>query len=213
MCLHTRYIGSSQEIFNCVPPLASFVYDGTLTFIWRRIPMARITLVEPGTASPEVQDIYEKALRGKPGNVQKALAHRPEMLKNFLTFYASVGRSLDRKLYELIYIRVSLINGCHYCTQHHLASSKRVGLTGEDWSRLKAGDYSRYSDKERAALTYIDKLTRAPHDIVDSDFAPLKQHFSESEIVDIHMLTGLANLTNRFTDPLGLELEFAKEEF
>ena len=174
--------------------------------------MARINLVEAETASPEVREIYEKALRGKPGNAQKALAHRPEMLKNFLSFYASVGRSLDRKLYELIYIRVSLINGCHYCTQHHLASSKRVGLTGEDWSALKAGDYSRYSDKERAALTYIDKLTRAPHDINDSDFAPLKQHFSEPEIVDIHLLTGLANLTNRFTDPLGLELEFAKEE-
>ena len=174
--------------------------------------MARITLVEAETAPPEVREIYEKALRGKPGNAQKALAHRPEMLKNFLSFYASVGRSLDRRLYELIYIRVSLINGCHYCTQHHVASSKRVGLTGEDWSRLKSGDYSRYSDKEGAALTYIEKLTRAPHDINDSDFAPLKQHFSEPEIVDIHLLAGLANLTNRFTDPLGLKVEFAKED-
>ena len=114
--------------------------------------MARIALVSPETASPEVLEIYEKTLRGKPGNAQKALAHRPEMLKNFLPFYASVGRSLDRKLYELIYIRVSLINGCHYCTQHHVASSKRVGLTAEDWSALKAGDYSRYTEKERAAL-------------------------------------------------------------
>jgi alkylhydroperoxidase family enzyme len=76
--------------------------------------MARISLVENDQASPEVKEIYEKTLRGKPGNFQKALAHRPEMLKNFLGFYASVGRSLDRKLYELIYIRVSLINGCHY---------------------------------------------------------------------------------------------------
>lgn len=174
--------------------------------------MARISLVEAETAAPEVREIYEKALRGKPGNAQKALAHRPEMLKNFLSFYASVGRSLDRKLYELIYIRVSLINRCHYCTQHHVASSKRVGLTGDDWSRLKAGDYSLYSDKERAALTYVEQLTRVPHDITDSDFAPLKQHFSEPEIVDIHLLAGLANLTNRFTDPLGLEVEFAKEE-
>src|SRR6202011_1246176 len=114
--------------------------------------MARISLIAPETAAPEVKEIYEKTLRGKPGNAQKALAHRPEMLKNFLSFYASVGRSLERKLYELIYIRVSLINGCHYCTQHHLASSKRVGLTGEDWSALRAGDYSRYSEKERAAL-------------------------------------------------------------
>ena len=111
--------------------------------------MARISLIAPEEASPEVKEIYEKTLRGKPGNVQKALAHRPEMLKNFLSFYASVGRSLDRKLYELIYLRVSLINQCHYCTQHHVASSKRAGLTTEDWAALKAGNYSRYGEKER----------------------------------------------------------------
>ncbi len=174
--------------------------------------MARIDLISPEVATPEVKEIYEKALRGKPGNAQKALAHRPEMLKNFLLFYASVGRSLDRKLYEMIYLRVSFINGCHYCTQHHVASSKRVGLTADDWAALKAGDYSRYSDKERAALVYVDKLTRTPQSITDADFAPLHQHFSEPEIVDIHLLTGLANLTNRFTDPLGLEVEFPEEK-
>src|SRR5882724_3690331 len=125
--------------------------------------MARIALIEPEHANPEVKEIYEKTLRGKPGNAQKALAHRPEMLKNFLSFYASVGRSLDRKLYELIYLRVSLINGCRYCTQHHVASSKRAGLDGEDWTALRAGNYSRYGEKERVALTYVEKLTRTPH--------------------------------------------------
>src|SRR5258708_25789568 len=65
--------------------------------------MARIGMVNPESASAEVKEIYEKTLRGKPGNAQKTLAHRPEMLKNFLSFYASVGRSLDRRLYELIY--------------------------------------------------------------------------------------------------------------
>jgi uncharacterized peroxidase-related enzyme len=170
--------------------------------------MARIKLINAEDASPEVKEIYEKTLRGKPGNAQKALAHRPEMLKNFLPFYASVGRSLDRKLYELIYVRVSLINGCHYCTQHHVASSQRVGLTAEDWSALKAGDYARYGEKERAALAYVDTLTRSPHEINDADFGTLKKEFSEPEIVDIHLLTGLANLTNRFTDALGLEVEF-----
>lgn len=76
--------------------------------------MARISLISPEAATPEVREIYDTTLRGKPGNVQKALAHRPELLKNFVSFYASVGRSLDRKLYEVIYIRVSLINECHY---------------------------------------------------------------------------------------------------
>src|SRR5258707_13286195 len=130
--------------------------------------MARISLIEPAQASSEVKEIYDGKLKGKPGSIQKALAHRPAMLGNFLGFYASVGRSLDRKLYELIYLRVSLINGCHYCTQHHVASSKRVGLTAEDWSALRAGDYSRYNEKERAALTYIEKLTRTPHDVNDA---------------------------------------------
>ncbi len=174
--------------------------------------MARISLIAPESASPEVREIYDTTLRGKPGNVQKALAHRPEMLKNFLSFYASVGRSLDRKLYELIYLRVSLMNGCNYCTQHHAASSKRAGLTPEDWMALKAGNYSRYGEKERSALTYVEKLTRSPHEITESDFADLKKSFSDPEIVDLHMLAGLANLTNRFTDPLGLELEFPEEK-
>jgi len=174
--------------------------------------MARIALVSPESASPEVREIYDTTLRGKPGNVQQALAHRPEMLKNFLSFYASVGRSLDRKLYELIYLRVSFMNGCRYCTQHHVASSKRAGLTAADWAGLKSGDDSRFTEKERAALVYAEKLTRAPHEITQSDFDELKKHFSDPEIVDLHMLAGLANLTNRLTDPLGLEVEFPEEK-
>ena len=174
--------------------------------------MARIALVQMEDASPEVKEIYEQKLKGKPGNAQKALAHRTDLLKNFLGFYASVGRTLDRKLYELIYIRVSFINGCHYCLQHHLASSKRAGVTTEDWAALKIGNHSHLSEKERAALIYAEELTRAPGEIGDSDFTEIRKHFSDAEILDLHLLTGLANLTNRFTGPLGLELEFPEEK-
>ena len=174
--------------------------------------MARISLIEPEQASPEVKEIYDKVLRGKVGNVQKAMAQRPEALKSFLAFYASVGRSLDRKLYELIYIRVSMINNCHYCLQHHIASSKRVGLTAEDWSVLKEGDYGRFDEKSQIALAYAEKLTRTSSKITDSDVAALKKQFSDAEIVDLHLLVGLSNLTNRFTDPLGLELEIPEEK-
>jgi len=174
--------------------------------------MARVALIEPQQASPDVQEIFEKVLRGKPGNIQKALAHRPEMLKNFLAFYASVGRSLDRKLYELVYIRVSMINGCNYCLQHHLASGKRAGIAASDWIALKSEDFSLYTPKEQAALDYAQKLTRDPHSVSDADFIPLKEHFTDPEIVDLHMLIGLINLTNRLTDPLGLSVEFAEEK-
>ena len=45
--------------------------------------MARISLIEPEQATPEVKEIYNGKLKGKPGSIQKALAHRPAMLGNF----------------------------------------------------------------------------------------------------------------------------------
>lgn len=174
--------------------------------------MARVAYIEPQQASPEVKEIYEQKLRGKPISMQKALAQRPEMLKTFLPFYASVGRSLGHKLYELIYIRISMLNRCQYCLQHHLASSKRAGLTPDDWAALKGADYSRYTEKEQAALRHAEKLTLESYSVNDQDFVELKKYFNDAELVDLHMLAGLVNLTNRVTDPLGLDLEFAAEK-
>lgn len=174
--------------------------------------MARISLIEPAQASAEVREIYEGKLKGKPGSIQKALAHRPAMLGNFLGFYATVGRSLDRKLYEAVYLRVSLINGCHYCSQHHIRGVKRAGLTPEQMKGLKDGNYAGFGAPEQAALCYAEKLTRTPDGASDSDFAELKKDFSDEQIVDLHMLIGLANLTNRVTGPLALEVEFPEEK-
>ena len=95
--------------------------------------MARVTLVEPASASTEVQHIYEHRLRGKPGSIHKAMAHLPQALTAFLSFYPAVGRTLPPRLYELVYIRISMLNHCDYCLQHHMASSKRAGLSVEDW--------------------------------------------------------------------------------
>ncbi len=174
--------------------------------------MARLPYVEMDGAPPEVREIYEKVLKGNVGSVQKLVAHRPEMLGKFLAFYGSVGRSLDRRVYETVYIRVSAMNGCNYCMQHHIASSKRVGLTAEDWKALKAGDYCRFSPKEQAALNFAEKLTRESKNIDDADIGALRQHFSNEQILDLDVLVGLVNLTNRLTDPLGADLEFPAEK-
>ena len=76
--------------------------------------MARLPYVEMDQAPPEVREIYEKMLGGKPGSIQKLLALRPEILRTFLAFYGAVGRALPRRLYEMVYIRVSALNQCHY---------------------------------------------------------------------------------------------------
>jgi uncharacterized peroxidase-related enzyme len=174
--------------------------------------MARISLIEPAQAGPEVKAIYDGPLKGKPGSIQKALAHRPVMLGKFLEFYGSVGRSLDRKLYEAVYLRVSLINGCYYCSQHHIQGAKRAGLTAEEMKALKNGDYSGFDAAEQAALRYAEKLTRTPDGAQDEDFVELRKYFSDDKVVDLHMLIGMVNLTNRVTGPLALEIEFPEEK-
>jgi alkylhydroperoxidase family enzyme len=77
---------------------------------------------------------------------------------------------------------------------------------------LKDGNYSSFGEKERTALRYTAKLASTPNGATDADFAELKKHFTDEEIVDLHMLIGLANLTNRVTGPLNLPVEFPEEK-
>jgi alkylhydroperoxidase family enzyme len=57
-------------------------------------------------------------------------------------------------------------------------------------------------------LAFAGKLTSTPYEINDGDIAALKKYFDDGEIVELDVLIGLVNLTNRFTDPLGMDLEF-----
>ena len=85
-------------------------------------------------------------------------------------------------------------------------------MTLQDWQFLKSGDYGSFSPAEQAALNFADKLTRELHNIGAADIQKLKQHFSEEQVLDLDVLVGLVNLTNRLTDPLGADLEFPEEK-
>lgn len=93
--------------------------------------------------------------------------------------------------------------------QHHLASSKRAGLTEEDWKALKNPATSHFTEQEKAALTYAEQLTRTPTANVSKDsVAHLKGLFTDEQLVDLTATVALANFTNRISDGLAIELEF-----
>lgn len=79
----------------------------------------------------------------------------------------------------------------------HVASSKRIGFTPDDWRALKAGDYTRFSAKEQAALRFAEKLTRDADSVAMVDIEHLKQHFSDEQIIDLDVLVGLIKLTTQ----------------
>src|SRR3546814_11548414 len=102
-------------------------------------------------------------------------------LKPMLALSESVHKSgLEPSLIELVKIRASQINGCAYCIHMHTTEARKMGESEEAIYLLDAWRESPlYSDRERAALSGTEALTRVPathHP--DEDHARLVPHSS-----------------------------------
>lgn len=116
---------------------------------------------------------------------------------------------LDNPLKDLIKIRVSQINGCVFCVDMHVKEAK---LHGERELRLYHlpvwRESALFSEKERAALQWAETLTRlADHHVNDADYAAVRAHFDEEELVALTHVINTINTWNRlnaaFATPAG----------
>jgi AhpD family alkylhydroperoxidase len=86
-------------------------------------------------ASPEVRAVYDeiKAARDVPdvNNFWKYLAHHPQSLRRTWDSIKEVMQAgeLDALTKELIYVAVSITNGCEYCIASHTAAARKKGMT------------------------------------------------------------------------------------
>ena len=71
---------------------------------------------------------------------------------------------------------------------------------------------ARFTAAEKAALAFAEKITLTPTSNAATEADALQQHFTDEQRVDVVATVALANLTNRITDGLGIELEFAPEK-
>ena len=68
-----------------------------------------------------------------------------------------------------------------------------------------------YTDRERAALAYAEMVTISPNDITDEQFAELRSHFSDREIVELTVQAAFENFRARVNRALRIEDDgFAK---
>lgn len=115
--------------------------------------------------------------------------------------------SIEQSLLNLIYFRVSQINGCAFCLDMH---SKDLRAKGETEQRLYVLDAWRdapfYTDRERAALAYAEALTKLPDGgglVPDEIYREARKHFSEAEVVDLTMAIIAINSYNRINIAFG----------
>jgi AhpD family alkylhydroperoxidase len=106
--------------------------------------MATYPLIEYADASPEVRAVFDdiKATRqiDDVNNFWKALANHPATLKRTWESLKEVMApgALDPLTKELIYIAVSVTNGCDYCTASHTKAARGKGLTADQFGELMA---------------------------------------------------------------------------
>jgi len=117
--------------------------------------------------------------------------------------------SLDKNLLELVYFRVSQINGCAFCLDMH---AKDLRAAGETEQRLYLTSAWRetdvYSERERAAFAWAEAVTKLENNNVpDEVYEEALHHFSEVELVDLTMAIIGINSWNRlnvaFRTPAG----------
>jgi AhpD family alkylhydroperoxidase len=101
--------------------------------------------VEYAQASPEVRAVYDdiKAVRGVPdvNDFWKYLANDPKTLRRTWESVKEVmapGGALDPLVKELVYIAVSVTNGCEYCIASHRAAASAKGMSDAMWAELLA---------------------------------------------------------------------------
>jgi len=94
-------------------------------------------------ADPRVKAVFDdiRATRQSDfiNNIWRTLAFDPALLEQVWSEIKAVmatPSAIDPKTKEMIYVAVSIANGCDYCTHSHTAAARAKGMTGAEHADL-----------------------------------------------------------------------------
>jgi AhpD family alkylhydroperoxidase len=125
----------------------------------------------------------------------------PEGYKAFGGVYVALQKSsLPKPLVDLVYLRVSQINGCAYCIDMHSRDLLKSGLMVEKLVLVpvwrEAGEM--FNPRERVALAWAETVTRvAETGVPDTDYEVAAAEFGDKDLADLTYAIGLMNAFNR----------------
>ena len=113
--------------------------------------------------------------------------------------------AIERKLRELIKIRVSQINGCAYCLNMHTADARKMGETEQRIYCVSAWqECAFYTDAEKVALELAEYVTLIPTKRVpDELYKRVREHYDEKQYVDLVLIINQINSWNRISIAMG----------
>ena len=163
-------------------------------------PMATaVKLVEP-SENEFLAGLEAKTKQANP--FFRAMANRPDVLKNFPPLYSAIvgSGSVARRTKVLVYLAASYANACPFCIASNLPGARKAGVTEEELQALKPERDDVFAEGERAAIRYARELTRTSN--ATASRAELAAHFNDEQVVEITLVVCMANFTNRFNNGL-----------
>jgi AhpD family alkylhydroperoxidase len=125
----------------------------------------------------------------------------PEGYKALTGVYLAIQNcGLPQELINLVYLRVSQINGCAFCIDMHSRDLLKGGLSTEKLVLVPVWHESGnvFTARERAALAWAETVTRvADTHVPDADYAGARAEFNDKELTDLTYAIGLMNAFNR----------------
>jgi AhpD family alkylhydroperoxidase len=106
--------------------------------------MSRTKPIEYADAAPQVRAVFDDIKRSRKvddvNNFWKYLASDPALLKRTWESVKEVMAegALSPLVKEMLYVAVSVTNGCGYCIASHTASARKAGMTEEMFGELMA---------------------------------------------------------------------------
>lgn len=172
--------------------------------------MSRISRLDRSEVAPSIADLYDKVFeqRGNVPNMFRVMAHRPEIFSTMQAHFAAVLNTgtVPARLKELIIVRTSQLNQTPYCLASHTILARKLGWTDNQLANLSEWALrDDFTPAEKAAIRLAETVTRDAHAVSDEQFAELRTHYSEGEIVELLCAIGLFNYFNRFNDALRMQ--------
>ncbi|VCU72047.1 Carboxymuconolactone decarboxylase family protein [Pigmentiphaga humi] len=124
----------------------------------------------------------------------------PEAYQGFIATKKALEKStLGMQLIELVWLRISQINGCAFCLEMHAKALRADNVPEAKLDSLAGWRVAgHFSEREQAALAWTEALTHVDRTHApDEDFEPLKAHFSDAEISDLCFAIALMSAFNR----------------
>lgn len=112
---------------------------------------------------------------------------------------AAATAGVEEKIIELMYVRISQMNGCAYCLDMHVGDALENGESSQRLAVLPAWrDTGLFTDRERAALALAESITEiAQQRTREDDESYARQHLTADEFSAVSWLAITMNAFNR----------------